>query len=158
MTQIKRVASINGGSMSQEIIKRLSVQTIIVSPNEVKDYFYKKYEFNFDPYNSVVLFDNETKKWLVIRNDGKGIVIYNDAHYDEIKVPNVESENIVNLKWDYDMIYIPKKDKLLLYNTISNMEKEFELKNIIDENSKIKLDKNGFEIINKNKLYKCMFK
>ena len=120
------------------------------------DELFYTFEDSSNSYN--ILFDNETKKWLVIRNDGKGIVIYNDAHYDEIKVPNVESENIVNLKWDYDMIYIPKKDKLLLYNTISNMEKEFELKNIIDENSKIKLDKNGFEIINKNKLYKCMFK
>lgn len=60
MTQINRVESINGGEISQEVVNRLSIQTIFVSPDGVKDFFYEKNSFEFDPYNSVVLFDSET--------------------------------------------------------------------------------------------------
>ncbi len=61
MTQINRVESINGGEITQEVINRLFVQTIFVSPDEVKDFFMGNKGYVFDPYNSVVLFDAETK-------------------------------------------------------------------------------------------------
>jgi len=60
MTVINRTESINGGDISQEIVNRLSTQTIIVSPDEVKDFFQSNVGIKFDPYNSVVLFDGET--------------------------------------------------------------------------------------------------
>lgn len=61
MTQINRVENINGGEITQEVVNRLSVQTIFVSPDEVKDFFMGNKKYTFDPYNSVVLFDTETK-------------------------------------------------------------------------------------------------
>jgi len=60
MTKINRTENINGGDFSQEIVDRLSVQTIVVSPNKVKDFFCRNIRLTFDPYNSVVLFDGET--------------------------------------------------------------------------------------------------
>ena len=61
MTQIIRTESINGGDITQDVVNRLSAQSIFVSPDEVKDFFLKNKGYVFDPYNSVVLFNIETK-------------------------------------------------------------------------------------------------
>ena len=61
MTQISRQENINGGVITQEVINRLSTQSIFVSPDEVKDFFWGNNRYTFDPYNSIVLFDTETK-------------------------------------------------------------------------------------------------
>lgn len=61
MTQIIRTENINGGDITQEVVNRLSSQSIFVSPDEVKDFFWGNNRYTFDPYNSIVLFDTETK-------------------------------------------------------------------------------------------------
>ena len=60
MTQIIRTESINGGDITQEVVNRLSTQSISVSPKEIRNYLHDKYGDRYDPYNSVVLFDAET--------------------------------------------------------------------------------------------------
>lgn len=61
MTQIIRTESINGGDITQEVVNRLSTLSISVSPKEICDYLHDKYGDRYAPYNSVVLFDAETK-------------------------------------------------------------------------------------------------
>lgn len=61
MTQIVRTENINGGKITQEVVNRLSAQSIVVSPDEVKDFLFNNIGYTFDQYNSVVLFDIETK-------------------------------------------------------------------------------------------------
>lgn len=60
MTQIIRTESINGGDITQEVVNKLSTQSISVSPKEICNYLHDKYGDRYDPYNSVVLFDAET--------------------------------------------------------------------------------------------------
>lgn len=60
MTQIIRTKNINGGDISQEIVNRLSAQSVSTSPKEIGEYIHIKYGDSYDPYNSVVLFDTET--------------------------------------------------------------------------------------------------
>lgn len=61
MTHISRQTDINGGEITQAVVDRLTVQAISVSPKEIGDYIHDKYGDKYDPYNSVVLFDTETK-------------------------------------------------------------------------------------------------
>lgn len=61
MTQIIRTGNINGGDITQEVVNRLSTQSVSVSPKEISVYLRDKYGDRYDPYNSVVLFDYETK-------------------------------------------------------------------------------------------------
>lgn len=61
MTYIGHPNSINGGDFTQEIVNRFTVQAISVAPQEIKQYFIDTHPNEYDPYNSVVLFDSETK-------------------------------------------------------------------------------------------------
>ena len=61
MTQIIRTENINGGDITQEVVNRLSSQSVSASPKEICVYLRDKYGDRYDPYNSVVLFDSETK-------------------------------------------------------------------------------------------------
>ena len=61
MTYIDHPNSINGGDFTQETVNRLTVQAISVAPQEIKQYFIDTHIDEYDPYNSVVLFDSETK-------------------------------------------------------------------------------------------------
>ena len=59
MTRIIRTENINGGEVSKEVVNRLSTQTISPAPQVVREYFSNRWT-EFDPYDSVVLFDYET--------------------------------------------------------------------------------------------------
>ena len=56
MTQIVRTENINGGEITQEVVNRLSAQSIFVSPDEVKDFLYNNIGYTFEPYNIVLNF------------------------------------------------------------------------------------------------------
>ena len=134
---------------------------IITQNEEGKDLVYCNddlfYTFDNADTDYKILYDNNTKKWLIIRSDGNGIVIHEDGKYDKIEIKNTTKTNIYNFLWDYNTIYIPQQNKLIVYNTLSKKSKEIELLNLIDENSKIKIYEKGFYIINSNKIYKCIF-
>ena len=54
--------SLSGKELTQVIVGNLSVQSIIVSPKEIRDLLYSKFGYGFDAYHSVVLFDKNTKQ------------------------------------------------------------------------------------------------
>ena len=116
------------------------------------------YEFEESKYrNYEIFYDKTTKQWLVCREDGIGIIIYNSGRYKNIYVPNVTRYNLKNIVWEYAYLYIPLKNEVLVYNTTSCEQKKISLEGIVGEEAKIKVENIGLEIIYNNKAYKCVF-
>lgn len=102
-----------------------------------------------------ILFDELTKTWLVINEEGHICIIKNDGTSDYLSFNVSYLGNIENIAYVNGKIYFPGDEKLVIFNVNNRYRcKEMECRKIMKPSSKIcKITKRGFYVITDGILY-----
>lgn len=104
-----------------------------------------------------VIYDEFSKKWLVVNNAKGGVIIHPNGTYDFIHIPeNIDDFNVDTVCFENQKIYIPGQDRLHIIKTKNNQltAKTMECQNMMTPESKLyNINKNGFNVITNNTFY-----
>ena len=149
-------------SISKSIARALGRKFVIVHPSSnYKDVIYCNSEKFCDidckhsntKYN--VIYDDFSKTWLVINEEGYVVIIKQDGTFDKFKL-NDEIEVLVkNIRYVKGNIYIPNDGCLWIISVKDQFKcKKMECHKIMTSASRIcKVDRNGFTVVTDGKLY-----
>lgn len=118
---------------------------------------------NSEYSNYKIIYDKLTKKWLVINDEGNGIIINStDGTCENINVRTHVNEEFIleNITFNNGHIYIPANEMLYIINTKNqNGVKKMECHLVMTPNSKIcSINANGFTVLTENIFYDVMKK
>lgn len=100
-----------------------------------------------------IMYDDITKSWLVINDEGNGIFIdMSNGEHGQFNLPeNIKLENVYFRKKN---IYIPSENCLYIFNLTSKSYKKMECNRIMTPDTKLyNIKSEGFSVINDNILY-----
>lgn len=100
-----------------------------------------------------VFYDKSLNHWLVIGNQGEGILITSSGRYEEFKFSKISYENLNYAVFHKDKIFLPQDGSLITYDIHKQNEKIIQLDNFIYSNSRVIVTKTGFKIISGSKIY-----
>ena len=100
-----------------------------------------------------VFYDKSLNHWLVIGNQGEGILITSSGRYEEFKFSKISYENLNYAVFHKDKIFLPQDGSLITYDINKQNEKIIQLDNFIYSNSRVIVTKTGFKIISGSKIY-----
>lgn len=105
-----------------------------------------------------ISYDEVSKRWLVLSNEGRGVIIHKDGTYYSILIPKniIGNIHVDSVCFENQKIYIPGQDRLHIIKTKNNQltAKTMECPNIMTPKSKLyNINKNGFNVITNNTFY-----
>lgn len=135
------------------IVKRDLEGNDIIYCNDMEYHIIEK---NLTSEEYQILYDEFSKKWIVIGSNGMCIIIFPDMKNQIIKQEKILETNLFNIVFSKENIYIPLDGYLYIYSIKREISKEISCNISVD--STFEITSNGFKFINDNKLYEYTLK
>ena len=103
-----------------------------------------------------IIYDEVTKLWLVVNNEGIAILIKRDGTYQTMNFNGIiNEENLENISFHKGIMYIPCQNYLCLINILKDqiVTKKMECDKFMAPSSKLHITDNGFIVITRDILY-----
>ena len=101
-----------------------------------------------------VLYDRNTKTWLVINDEKNAVIIGRDGYYNNFRLEDDITVCAPSVIYVNGNIFIPGNECLWIVSAKKQFKcKKMECRKIMDSSSKICINQNGFSVITNGILY-----